>query len=335
MKKLKIVMIGAGGRANQVTYPAFSDLQNDGIVEIAGVCDIDLNRLKGTADKYNIGKRYGSGGVYDYQKMINELKPDAVIAIGQPHIMYDIWLWCLEQGLHLFVEKPLALSMHQARALTAVAKRNNCVTQVSLQRRYTPMVMQMRDECLKRSAITHAFCKFYKCEPNKDFLGARDHMMDDCVHSIDTLRWICGDCKLIKVESACRQIGTVDINFISAVLHFENGAVGHLINSWSSGKRIFAVEMHTQGAFAEVEHETKGCIYTDGNIDGTEYDAQKCAGSDKFHVYTGVYNAAKDFAGCCLNGGQPSACFDNTLETMKVAEIILAQALLRVNVYEA
>lgn len=327
MKKLKLVIIGAGGRANQVIYPSFADLQAEGTIEIVGICDIDAGRLNNTADKYNIKNRYGADGVLDYRNMINELEPDAAVVIGQPNIIYDIWLWCLEKGLHLFVEKPLGLSIHQARALTAVAKGNKLVTQVSLQRRYTPMVMQMRDECLKRSEITHAFCKFYKCERN-DFLSARDHMMDDCVHSIDTLRWICGDSEVVKVESTCRHIGTVDINFISAVLHFKNGAIGHLINSWSSGKRIFAVEMHSQGAFAEVEHETKGRLYTDGNLTGVEYDAQKCAESDKFHVYTGVYNAAKEFADCCLNGGQPSACFDNTLKTMKVAEIILAQALL-------
>ncbi|MCL2773813.1 MAG: Gfo/Idh/MocA family oxidoreductase [Oscillospiraceae bacterium] len=327
MKKLRVVIIGAGGRANQVIYPSFADLRDAGEVEIAGICDIDLNRLNKTADKYNIEKRYGAGGVFDYQNMINELKPEAAVVIGQPHIMYDIWMWCLERGLHLYVEKPLALSIHQARALQAVAKRNSCITQVSLQRRYTPMVMQMRDECLKRSAITHAFCKFYKCEVGKDFLGARDHMMDDCFHSIDTLRWICGS-EVIDVESTAKRIGTVDINFISAVLHFENGAIGHLINSWSSGKRIFAVEMHSQGIFAEAEHETKGYLYADGNLNGIEYDSQKCAGSDKFHVYTGVLNAAKDFVNGCLNGTQPQSCFDDAVKTMKVAEIILAQALL-------
>jgi len=325
-KKFKIAFIGAGNRANQAHYPAFAELED---VDIAAICDIDPVRLSQTADKYGVPRerRYGGAGVCAYRDMIREVTPDGVVCIGNPHTMYDIWMWCLERGLNLYVEKPLALSIHQARALNAVASRNNCVTQVSLQRRYTPMVMQMRDECLKKSGITHAVCKFYKCEVNKDFLGARDHMMDDCVHSIDTLRWICGS-EVIKVESAAKRIGTVDINFISAVLHFENGAVGHLINSWSSGKRIFAVEMHAQGIFAEAEHETAGMIYSDGNLTGTAYDAQKSAGSDKFHVYTGVLNAAKDFVGCCLNGGQPASCFDDGVKTMKIAETILAQALL-------
>ena len=109
MKKLNIAMIGAGGRANQVIYPAFADLREAGEVEISGICDFDLNRLNSTADKYNIEKRYGTGA-FDYQRMINELKPDAAVVIGQPHHMYDIWMWCIEQGLHLYIEKPMGLT---------------------------------------------------------------------------------------------------------------------------------------------------------------------------------------------------------------------------------
>jgi len=327
-KPLKIVMIGAGGRANDVIYPSFADLREEGLVDIVGVCDIDPDRLNDTADKYGIENRYGENRfVYEYQEMIDDLEPDAAVVIGQPHIMYDIWMYCLENDLNLYIEKPMGLSIHQARALEAVARRNDLVTQVSLQRRYTPMVTQLREEALKRGEITHAVCKFYKHD-KVDFLGARDHMMDDTVHAIDTLRWMTGS-EVAHIDSVTRSIGTVDINFIMAQITFENGAVGHLMNNWSSGKRIFAVEMHAPGIFIEAEHETKGYLYAKGRQTPEVFDAAECAGSEAFHVKTGVYAAAKDFTLACLNGGQPMANFTNTLETMRVAEIILAQTLLR------
>lgn len=321
--KLRVAMIGAGKRANAVIYPAFHSLEN---VEIVGICDIDPQRLQETADRYQVSARYGEKGVYDYQRMIEEVKPDAVVAVGQPHIMYDIWVWCLEQGLPLYVEKPLALSIHQARSLAELARRNHCVTQVSFQRRYTPMVKKLREECAKRGDMIHAVCRFYKCDM-KDRFDARDHMMDDCVHSIDTLRWACGS-EVKKIESSVKRIGTTDINFISAVLHFENGAVGHLINSWASGKRIFSLEMHAPGIYAEAEHEDKGYLYADGDVKGQEFDTREVAGSDELYVFTGVQAAAADFVNACLNGGQPACCFDDAVKTMEVAEKILAQALL-------
>jgi predicted dehydrogenase len=328
MKTLRVVMIGAGGRANGVIYPSFDNLRRQGKVEIAGICDIDLDRLNKTADKYGVKNRYGAGGVFEYRAMVEELKPDAAVVIGQPHIMYDIWLWCLEQGLHLYIEKPLALSIHQARALAAVAARKGLVTQVSLQRRYTPMIQKLREECLKRGPMTHVVCKFYKSDVH-DFIGARDHMMDDSVHAIDTLRWMAGS-EVVKVDSITNRVGgTVDINFIMAQLTFANGCVGHLMNNWSSGKRIFAVEMHAPGIYVEAEHETKGYLYSDGNLTPTVFNTTEVAGSTDDYVFTGVLAAAEDFVNCCVSGGRPMCAFENTVNTMKVAEVILAQSLLK------
>ena len=79
MSDFRVVMIGAGSRANQVTYPSFNDLPG---VVMDGICDIDISRRDATADKYGIVHRYGEGGVYEYQKMIADLKPDAVVAVG-------------------------------------------------------------------------------------------------------------------------------------------------------------------------------------------------------------------------------------------------------------
>ena len=321
-EKFKVVVIGAGNRANQVIYPSLADL-ND--VEIAAICDIDSERLNKTADRYDIEKRYGKS-VFDYQKMIQDVKPDAVFAIGQPHLFYDIWMWCLEQGLNLFIEKPFALNIHQARSLLYMASKKGCITQVSFQRRNTPMVVKLREECLKRGPIVHAVCRFYKCSLDP-MLGARDHMMDDTVHAIDTLRWICGG-DVRKIESHVKRVRVPDINFISAALHFDNGSSGYLLNSWSSGRRIFSIEMHAPGICAEAEHEGKGYLYRDGDAKGIEFDTVKVAGSDKFHVYTGVRQVCREFIDCCKSETQPSSSFSDAIETMRIAETILAQAIL-------
>ena len=245
MKPLNIVWIGGGDRAKTVIYPAFDDLRRQGKAAILGICHTNAGRREEFAGQYGLEKQYGAGGMYDYKKMIDELKPDAAVVIGQPNIMYDCWVWCLEQGLHLFIEKPLGLSLHQARALAALAERRRRITQVAFQRRYSPMIARLRDECLKRGSMTQVLCKFYKCEPADNF-RARDHLMDDTVHAIDTLRWMAGS-EISSVESRTARNGVSDINFIAAQLSFANGCVGHLLNNWSSGKRIFAVEMHAPG----------------------------------------------------------------------------------------
>ena len=326
MKPFRMAFIGAGNRANQVHYPSFADLEN---VEIAAISDIDEERLNRTADKYGVpaDRRY-AGGVYTYREMLEAVKPDGVAVIGQPHIMFDIWVYVLQHGYNLYIEKPMGITIHQARLLNYLAEKSGVVATVSLQRRITPVVMRLRDKCLEHGPITHSLVRFYKCDLNP-FINARDHMMDDCVHSIDTLRWVFDDREITKITSVCQAVGTPDINYISATLEFEGGGKGYLINSWTSGRRIFDMEMHAPGICAEVEHEKGGKYYENGDTVGVALSSADAAGSEAFHVYTGVENLARDFVACCQDRSRkPASPFSNAMKSMEAAEIILAQALL-------
>lgn len=316
---VRVAMIGAGAMANNVHYPSLASFDD---VRIAAVCDLDADRLQSTADKYDIAGRYT-----DYRKMIEETAPDAVYAIGPPHLMYDVWAWCLTQGQNLYVEKPLGITRHQARSLAHLAEQHGCITQVSFQRRSTPMVSLLREECLKRGPITQAVCSFYKHSP-QPYLAARDHMMDDSVHAIDTLRWLCGG-EVAEIHSVTRRIGVPDINFITAILEFDSGATGVLLNNWTSGRRIFRVEMHAPGICAEAEHEGKGYLYAYDFSKGAEYDTREVAGSDQLFVYGGFQAKNREFIDAVRHGTLPSSHFGDALKTMEVAEKILAMAALR------
>jgi len=318
MDKVQVAMIGAGGMANAVHYPSLASFDD---VEIAAICDIDENRLNNTADKYCVEKRYK-----DYRQMVDDVAPDAVYVIGQPHIMYDIWIWCLQQGLNLYIEKPMGLSIHQARSLAHLAEKNGCITQVSFQRRSTPMVVKLREECLKRGPIVHAVSTFYKSDGPS--LGARDRMMDDGVHAIDTLRWMCGG-EAIEIHSIAKRVGVPDLNFFMALVQFDTGATGVLQCSWSSGRRVFRVEMHSSGICAEAEHERKGYLYVDGDTKGIEYDTREVAGSDESYIYCGFQAKNRDFIDAIKSGTLPGSNFGDAVKTMELAEIILANALLR------
>jgi virulence factor len=319
LDRVRVAMIGAGSMANNVHYPSLASFDD---VEIAAICDLDAARLHATADKYGVERRYT-----DYRAMVEEVAPDAVYAIGQPHIMYDIWVWCLQQGLNLYIEKPMGITLHQAEMLAHLAAAKDCITQVSFQRRTCPMVVHLREECLKRGPIVHAVCKFYKylIEP---FTSARDHMLDDGVHAIDTLRWMCGG-EVVQVHSVTKRVLVPDINFIGALLEFDNGATGVMLNSWTSGRRIFSVEMHAPGVWVEAEHEGKGVLYAEGDTRGVEYNTRQAAGSDALYVYGGFRAKNREFIDCLKRGEQPGSCFADALKTMEVAFRILAQDTLR------
>lgn len=326
---VRVCFVGAGEMANKVHYPSVSSFDD---VEIVGVCDLDDGRLTATADTFGIPQehRFSASSPLDYRKMIEARNPDGVYVIGQPHIMYDIWKWCLEEGVNLYIEKPMGITIHQARALAHLAEKTGCITQVSHQRRSAPILTLMRDECLKHGAITHSVCEFYKCEV-EPHLGARDHMIDDCVHSIDTVRWMCGG-EIVELESACKRIGVPDINWIGATLHFDNGSAGFVINSWSSGRRVFRVQIHAPGVYCDAEVEGKAYLYSDGDYDGVEYDTKEVAESAEFYVYGGFRTKNREFIDSIKTGDETtSSPFRDCLKTMEIAETILARAHLAGN----
>jgi virulence factor len=316
--KLRVAVVGAGAMANRVHYPSLTSFPD---VEISGICDINEDRLRATSDRYEVEGRYT-----DYRVMIEASNPDAVYAIGQPESMYDVWCWCLEHGLNLYIEKPMGTTIHQARSLAYLAEKNGCITQVSFQRRACPLFVQLLKDCRKSGPIVHAQCAFFKHDMTP-CLYSRDRMMNDGVHAIDTLRWICGG-EVIEVHCVTKRVMFPDINFIAALLVFDTGATGMMTTNWTSGRRVFKVEMHSPGVCAEAEQERKGYMYSSGNEDAVEFDARTVAGSDMLYVYGGFQAKSREFIDAVRQGVQPASNFSDAVKTMEVAERILAQSLL-------
>lgn len=319
-ERVRVAVIGAGSLANQVHYPSLASFPD---VDVVAACDLDARRLAATCERFGIAGRYA-----DYQAMIRETAPDGVYAIGQPHQLYDVWVWCLRQGCPLYIEKPMGLSWHQAQVLAWLAAQRGLITQVGHQRRCSPLLRRVHAECLARGPITHAVCEFFKWAP-EPMLGARDHMLDDCTHAIDTVRWMCGG-EVVDIQSRCRRLGTPDINWIGATLTFDNGATGYVVTSWTSGRRVFRVQMHARGICADAEVEGQAHVYADGDHEGVTYDCRAEARSDDLFVYGGFQAKSREFIDSLRGDVEvTSSPFRDCLKTMAVAERILAQALLR------
>jgi len=313
---VRVAVIGAGQMANLVHYPSLSALSD---VEIVGICDLSEERRRVT------GERWGVSALFDdWSEMVDQTHPDAVYVIGPPELMYGIWCDCLRRGLDLFVEKPLGLTLHQAGTLARLAEENGCITQVGFQRRSSPLLQRMLGRVRERGDVVHAVCRFYKNDPTP-MESARDRMMDDGVHVIDTLRHLCGG-EVVSVTEVTRRVIVDDLNFITATLEFDTGAVGIMITNWTSGRRTFGVEIHAPGVMAEGDLEVGGVIWGPQGVE--ELDAADVAGATELHVRGGFLAKSAEFIDSVRSRRLPSSHFGDALKTMAVAETILAKSLL-------
>ncbi|HZP19213.1 MAG TPA: Gfo/Idh/MocA family oxidoreductase [Bauldia sp.] len=323
-RKVRLCMIGAGILANNVHYPSLATFDD---VEIVGVIETRADRLQATCDRFGIPEpaRFLSRSDTDYQHVLTALRPDGVYVIGQPEVMYPIWQWCLGEGFNLFIEKPMGLTTHQAEALAYLSERGKLITQVGHQRRSAPILRKTKARLLEKGPIVHGVVEFFKCDM-VPMLTVRDRMMDDGTHAVDTARWICGG-EVIAVESTCRRIGVPDINWFGATLHFDTGATCFVVCNWASGRRVFRVQMHVPGGYADVEVEAEARIYLDNNYAGETLTTQQAAGSDRSFVFGGFASKSREFVDSLKSGTSVcSSPFSDTVKTMRICETILSQA---------
>ncbi len=121
--KLNIAGIGVGGRGA-------ADIDGVSSENIAFLCDADLRSASGTIKKHPNAKVYR-----DFREMLDkEHKNIDAVVIGAPdHIHAPAAVMAMKMGKHVYVEKPMAHTVYEARRMTQVAKETGVVTQMGNQ----------------------------------------------------------------------------------------------------------------------------------------------------------------------------------------------------------
>ncbi len=133
--RLNIAMIGVWGRA----LAHYDSLKNE---NIAALCDINKKHLADAAQKYPNAKTY-----VDWRKCLDQKDLDAIICCTADHTHAHIATWAMNHGLHVYMEKPLANSVEEARGVreTYLRNRDKLATQVGTQRHADPKFNRIRD----------------------------------------------------------------------------------------------------------------------------------------------------------------------------------------------
>ena len=123
--QLNIAVIGGGGKG----YSDAVNVWNNGASNIAAICDVDWNMAADAFEKFPKAKKYK-----DYRKLLDEMGDIDALTISTPdHNHAVIAHAAMQMGKHVYVQKPLTHSIHEARVLTEAAERHNIVTQMGNQ----------------------------------------------------------------------------------------------------------------------------------------------------------------------------------------------------------
>lgn len=232
---LRVGVIGVGhlGKFHLNNWKEIED------VSITGFYDPDEANAKSVAAKYAL-KRYT-----DVESLMDEC--DAVDIVAPTIFHFEICALALRKGKHVFVEKPLANTMEEARTLVKLAKESNVKFQVGHVERFNPAFLALKNYELKPMFIeVHRLAQF---NPRGTDVSV---ILDLMIHDIDIiLSLVKSNVNYISANGVAVMSDTPDIANVR--IEFDNGCVANLTSSRISMKKMRKMRIFQKDAYIGID----------------------------------------------------------------------------------
>lgn len=230
---MKYALIGCG----RISTNHIKAVLNNGL-ELAAVCDIIPAHMEELLVKHDLQNDDKIKRYTDYKEMIEQIQPELVSIATESGIHAEIALFCIDHGVHVIIEKPMAMNMKDADEIIRRSEENGIKVAACHQNRFNIAVQKMRKalEEGRFGRLSHGSIHvrwnrnegYYTQAPWRG-TWAQDGgcLMNQCIHGIDLLRWTFGD-EVEEVYGQTRQqfhdyLEAEDIGM--AVVKFKNGSI--------------------------------------------------------------------------------------------------------------
>lgn len=226
---VRMGFIGTGGIA-QGHMDRLSQIEG---VELVSFCDVNLDRARAAAEKFG-GRAYS-----DFAKMLEGEDLTAVFIGTPPFAHGEIELACCERGLHMLIEKPVAIDCDMARPILKKVKETGVITLVAYKYRWDDHVNKAK-EMLAGRTIGLVFGNFWGGLPGAPWWRVQEQsggqMVEQTTHIVDMARYLAGEIMQVQAfqtrQVMHKKVENCNIaDAATANLVFANGAVGNISNT--------------------------------------------------------------------------------------------------------
>lgn len=254
--KLRVATIGVGslGRHHARNY---AELASEGLVDLVGVCDIDTSTAETAGTLHNVGT-FG-----DWHALLD--KVDAV-SIGTPTETHcEIACAFLERGIHVLVEKPIALTLAEADRMIEAAAQSGAKLMVGQLERYNPAMVALRPHVTRP-----LYFEIHRVSPFPNRSLDVDVVLDVMIHDLDAVQWLVGeDVKVSEIRAVGIPVISDKVDAANARIEFENGAVANITASRIGTEKIRKTRFYQTNAYVVLDYATKFASLTSLNPDAT------------------------------------------------------------------
>ena len=225
-------IVGCGDVVRRRVAQAIFDEPNS---EIVGACRRNSKSLAEFCHRFGVPKSFEQD-----KDLFHDSEIDAVYIATPVNIHLPQTIAAAEQGKHVLVEKPMAMSTVECNEMIAVCRANHVKLGVAYYRRFYPVVARIKEvlasgEIGELLSINFTTAAAFAIDPHEDGYwrvipeqGGGGALMDIGSHRIDLMLHMFGPIE--QVRCLC---GTVAANYsaencVSAVMRFRNGVHGNL-----------------------------------------------------------------------------------------------------------
>ncbi|MGO4694077.1 Gfo/Idh/MocA family protein [Paenibacillus sp. 2TAB26] len=297
MTKPRIGMVGLGGIAQKAYLPILSKAVDWNFV---GAFSPNAEKRAVICEQYRISS-YGS---------LLELadRCDAVFVHSATDTHYEVVSTLLKQGKDVYVDKPLAATLHQAEQLAELAEKFGRKLMVGFNRRFSPLYIEA-----KNRMTDTAWVRMEKHRTNSVGPQTADFtMLDDYLHVVDTARWL-ADGKATVMN------GVVNVNEHNQLLyaqHHYSTFGGYTLSTAMhrhAGTNLEQLEIVSAGEIIRVKNMSLLEVERDDTVTQTLPPSWQTTLKQR-----GFEDAVLHFIQCILQDKNPSVNGEEALKSQKL-----------------
>ncbi|MGN6749769.1 MAG: Gfo/Idh/MocA family oxidoreductase [Xanthobacteraceae bacterium] len=207
-------------------------------VKLVGVADPDRKRCD------QVARSLGCASFGDATELMRR-GVDAVTIAAPTHLHRDIAIDCTSRGIHVLVEKPIASTIEESRAIVAAARRAGVTLMVGHVERFNPAVQSIKRAIKDQDILSIAITRVGPFPPRMSNVGV---VIDLAVHDIDLIRWFTdSEIEEIQPQTSSAVAEREDI----ALLQFrtKSGVLAHINTNWLTPFKARTIHIATRDKY--------------------------------------------------------------------------------------
>lgn len=251
-RKLRFAVIGVGSLGCHHARN-YAELAAEGRVEFIGVCD-ENNETASRVGTDNSCDHFG-----DWRELLD--KVDAVSIATPTETHCEIACAFLEKGVHVLVEKPIALTLAEADKVIAAASRSGAKLMIGQLERYNPAMVALRPHVTRP-----LYFEIHRVSPFPNRSLDVDVVLDVMIHDLDAVQWLVGeDVKVSSIHAVGIPVISDKVDAANARIEFENGAVANITASRIGTEKIRKTRFYQTNSYVVLDYATKFASVTSLN----------------------------------------------------------------------